>query len=170
MKTLLLRGALFALALMGPVASPGAEITSRKDVLRLASRVADWQLERMGATHGVTKFAEETANPRSWQQGAFWVGMTHLADVTGEKRFADAIIAMGKANQWQPGKRTYPCRRSRHCPKLPVVGAARCGYRGDRAGARDIRFHPRQTAHRSPELRASQGLRIDALPAALVLV
>jgi rhamnogalacturonyl hydrolase YesR len=84
-----------------------ADSTSRKDVLKLASRTADWQLERMGATHGVTKFAEETANPRSWQQGAFWVGMTHLADVTGEKRFADAINAMGKANQWQPGKRTY---------------------------------------------------------------
>jgi rhamnogalacturonyl hydrolase YesR len=32
--------------------------------------------------------------------------MTRLADVTGEKRFADAIISMGKANQWQPGKRT----------------------------------------------------------------
>ena len=84
-----------------------ADSTSRKDVLKLASRTADWQLERMGATHGVTRFAEETANPRSWQQGAFWVGMTHLTDVTGEKRFADAINAMGKANQWQPGKRTY---------------------------------------------------------------
>ena len=33
--------------------------------------------------------------------------MTHLADVTGEKRFADAILAMGKANQWQPGTRIY---------------------------------------------------------------
>ena len=53
------------------------------------------------------KFAEETANPRSWQQGAFWVGMTHLADVSGEKRFAEAILAMGRANQWQPGQRTY---------------------------------------------------------------
>ena len=85
----------------------GSDATSRKNVLELASRVADWQLERLGATHGVTKFAEETANPRSWQQGAFWVGMTRLADVTGEKRFADAILAMGKANQWMPGKRTY---------------------------------------------------------------
>jgi rhamnogalacturonyl hydrolase YesR len=101
------RGALFALAFTVSVATPGAEVVSRKDVLKLASRVADWQLDRMGATHGVTRFAEETANPRSWQQGAFWVGMTHLADVTGEKRFADAINTMGEANQWQPGKRTY---------------------------------------------------------------
>jgi len=107
MKKLSWRGALLALALTTSISAHGAEVASRKDVLKLASRTADWQLERMGATHGVTKFAEETANPRSWQQGAFWVGMTHLADVTGEKRFADAINAMGKANQWQPGKRTY---------------------------------------------------------------
>src|SRR6187431_2292305 len=101
------RGALCALAFTMSVASLGAEITSRKDVLKLASRVADWQLDRMGATHGVTKYAEETANPRSWQQGAFWVGMTRFADVSGKKRYAEAIIAMGKANQWQPGSRTY---------------------------------------------------------------
>ena len=31
--------------------------------------------------------AKKPRNPRSWQQGAFWVGMTHLADVSGEKRF-----------------------------------------------------------------------------------
>ena len=107
MKKLSWRGALLALALTTSISAHGAEVASRKDVLKLASRVADWQLERMGATHGVTKFAEETANPRSWQQGAFWVGMTHLADVTGEKRFATTINAMGKANQWQPGKRIY---------------------------------------------------------------
>ena len=107
MKNLSWHGALLALALTTSISAHGAEVASRKDVLKLASRTADWQLERMGATHGVTRFAEETANPRSWQQGAFWVGMTHLADVTGEKRFADAINAMGKANQWQPGKRTY---------------------------------------------------------------
>ncbi len=107
MKNLSWHGALLALALTTSISAHGAEVASRKDVLKLASRTADWQLERMGATHGVTRFAEETANPRSWQQGAFWVGMTHLADVSGEKRFADAINAMGKANQWQPGKRTY---------------------------------------------------------------
>jgi rhamnogalacturonyl hydrolase YesR len=99
--------ALSALVLSSISMAAGAESSSRKDVLEIGARVADWQLERMGATHGVTKYAEETANPRSWQQGAFWVGMTRFADVTGEKRFADAIIAMGKANQWQPGKRMY---------------------------------------------------------------
>ncbi|HEU4780561.1 MAG TPA: glycoside hydrolase family 88 protein [Steroidobacteraceae bacterium] len=109
MNKALLRGAAYALALSLSVASTGAgtDASSRKDVLKLASRVADWQLVRLGATHGVTKHAEETANSRSWQQGAFWVGMTRLADATGEKRFADAIITMGKNHQWKPGERLY---------------------------------------------------------------
>jgi len=109
MKTTAWHGAVCALAFSFPALAMAAvtESTPRKDVLKVASRVADWQLERMGATHGVTKYAEETANARSWQQGAFWVGMTHYADVTGEKRFAAAILAMGKTNGWTPGARTY---------------------------------------------------------------
>jgi rhamnogalacturonyl hydrolase YesR len=82
--------------------------TGRKDVLKLAARVADWQLARMDASHaGITGFVEETRSSRSWQQGAFWVGMTHLADASQEKRFRDAILAMGRANEWKPGPRTY---------------------------------------------------------------
>ena len=73
-------------------------------MLKLAARVADWQLARMGATHASRKYAEETVNPRSWQQGAFWVGMTHLADVTGEKRFADAILAHGQGQPMAAGR------------------------------------------------------------------
>jgi len=83
----------------------GAE--SRKDVLKLAARVADWQLAHMSAAPGITSFSEETYQPRSWQKGAFWVGVTRLADASGEKRFADAILANGRATGWQPGPRTY---------------------------------------------------------------
>jgi rhamnogalacturonyl hydrolase YesR len=108
MKNVWMGRAVCAVALVLSVGAGAAETSPpRKDVLKTAARVADWQLARMGTTPGVSSHAEETANPRSWQQGAFWVGMTRLADVTGEKRFADAIVAMGKANQWQPGKRMY---------------------------------------------------------------
>ena len=139
------RGFLCASALILSSASiaAGTESTARKDVLKIAARVADWQLERMGATHGVTKYAEETANPRSWQQGAFWVGMTRLADVTGEKRFADAIISMGKANQWQPGKRTY--HADDHVIAQSYLWAARHGAGpkpSHRCAPRSIRSSP----------------------------
>ncbi len=171
MKNLWMRSAVCALAVVMSVAASAAETSpSRKDVLKLAARVADWQLERMGKTEGVSSHAEETANSRSWQQGAFWVGMTRLADVTGEKRFAEAIIAMGKANQWQPGKRML--HADDHVIAQSYLWAARHGSGPEAiAPLRDlVRFDPCETSNRSPELRDHQGLRIDALPAPLVLV
>jgi len=95
-----------ALLLFSTLAA-GAETPARKDVLGLAMRVADWQLAHMNAAPGITSFSEETFQPRSWQKGSFWVGMTRLADIAGQKRFTDAIIANGRATQWQPGPRTY---------------------------------------------------------------
>lgn len=80
---------------------------SRKDTLQLAARVADWQLARMDGLHITTHMKEESRQPLSWQQGAFWVGMTHLADASGEKRFREAILAMGRRNEWKPGPRVY---------------------------------------------------------------
>jgi len=93
---------LSSLATLSNAAEP-----SRKDVLKIAARVADWQLARMDETDGISTFTEETRRPRSWQKGAFWVGMTRLADVSAEKRFTDAILAMGRSNEWTPGPRTY---------------------------------------------------------------
>jgi len=84
-----------------------AEAPDRKDVLAVAARVADWQLARMDGLHITTAYNQESRNPLSWQQGAFWVGMTHFAPVSGEKRFAEAIQAQGKLLEWKPGKRLY---------------------------------------------------------------
>ncbi len=95
-----------ALLLFSTLAA-GAGTPARKDVLGLAVQVADWQLAHMNAAPGITSFGEETYQPRSWQKGAFWVGMTRLADIAGQERFTDAIIANGRATQWQPGPRTY---------------------------------------------------------------
>ena len=96
-----------ALTLSTLTLAAGDPPPTRKSVLKIAARVADWQLDKLGTAHGVTKYAEETVNPRSWQQGAFWVGMTRFADVSGDKRFADAITTMGKTNGWTPGPRPY---------------------------------------------------------------
>ena len=84
-----------------------AETPARKDVLKLAARVADWQLAHMDKSPGITTFGEETFQPRSWQKGAFWVGMTRFADASGEQRFTEAILANGRATRWQLGPRPY---------------------------------------------------------------
>jgi rhamnogalacturonyl hydrolase YesR len=93
-----------AAALLLTTSLVAAGQASRKEVLGLAARVADWQLAHMDASHeGITT----TRNARSWQQGAFWVGMTHFADVSADKRFREAILAMARANRWTPGPRLY---------------------------------------------------------------
>jgi rhamnogalacturonyl hydrolase YesR len=101
MKTLVI-----ALLWLAPALASSADSHARRDTLKIAAKVANWQLARMDAAH-ISSFNEETRDPKSWEQGAFWVGMTRLADVSGEKRFREAILAMGRANQWQPGPRIY---------------------------------------------------------------
>ena len=96
-----------ALAVAGCFATAAAQGPERKEVLAVAARVADWQLARMDGLHITTAYHQESRDPRSWQQGAFWVGMAHLAQVSGEKRFADAIHAQGRRLEWKPGKRMY---------------------------------------------------------------
>src|SRR5262245_57434023 len=95
------------LALCAPLAWGADAAPKRAEVLKIAARVADWQLQRMGATQGLSSHLEETLSPLAWQKGAFWVGMTRLADVSGQKRFRDAILAQARANDWQPGPRRY---------------------------------------------------------------
>jgi rhamnogalacturonyl hydrolase YesR len=98
---------LAAIAAVGTLlcASAAAAETARKDVLKTAARVADWQLGRMDGAHITSHMAGEARDPRSWQQGAFWVGMMKLADVSKDPRFTKAILDMGKSNQWTPGPR-----------------------------------------------------------------
>jgi rhamnogalacturonyl hydrolase YesR len=84
-----------------------AEAPSRSEVLKLASKVADWQLDRLDGLHITTHMKEESRDTRSWQQGAFWVGMTRLAHTSGEPRYRDAIFAQGRKNLWRPGDRVY---------------------------------------------------------------
>ncbi len=106
MRYSLPRALIGVLALCASV-SIAAEPPTRAEVLRLASRVADWQLARLDGQHITTHMKEESRDPRSWQQGAFWVGMTRLAHTSGEKRYQDAIFEQGRRNHWKPGDRVH---------------------------------------------------------------
>jgi rhamnogalacturonyl hydrolase YesR len=102
------RGAVLgALCFLLPASVFATDAPSRRQVLATAARVADWQLARLDGQHITSHMSEESRDPRSWQQGAFWVGMMHLADASGEKRFTQAVLAQGKANHWSPGKRVF---------------------------------------------------------------
>jgi rhamnogalacturonyl hydrolase YesR len=98
---------LTGLALLMLAASATAQVPDRREVLTAAARVADWQLARMDGLHITNAYHQEARAPRSWQQGAFWVGMTRFAEISGQKRFGKAIEAQGKLLEWTPGKRLY---------------------------------------------------------------
>lgn len=88
-------------------ASAASTAPTRVEVLALASRVADWQLARLDGMHITTHMKEESRDPRSWQQGAFWVGMTRLAHTSGQRKYQDAIFELGKRTHWKPGNRVH---------------------------------------------------------------
>jgi rhamnogalacturonyl hydrolase YesR len=76
-------------------------------VLTLAEKVADWQLGQHGAAESAAKAGAETRDSRGWQQAAFYVGLTQLADRSASPRFRDAVIANGVRNGWQLADRPY---------------------------------------------------------------
>ncbi|KTF70678.1 glycoside hydrolase family 88/105 protein [Sphingomonas sp. HT-1] len=102
-----------ALASIFLAAAPGAVQAQRPAATRPASsaieaavRLADWQLGQMQG-NTVSRMTGETRNPRAWEQAAFWIGMTALADAGGPPRIRKAILDMGTANRWLPGDNPY---------------------------------------------------------------
>jgi rhamnogalacturonyl hydrolase YesR len=55
----------------------------------------------------VSRVTTETRNPRAWEQAVFWIGMTALVDAGGPSEIREAILKMGRANQWQPARRPF---------------------------------------------------------------
>lgn len=73
----------------------------------MMERVADWQLAHLDPVDYISVAREETSSPRSWQQGAFYVGLTELAERSASPRFKQAVLAHGEATRWQLGDRKY---------------------------------------------------------------
>jgi rhamnogalacturonyl hydrolase YesR len=75
--------------------------------LAIASRLADWQLRQIDSNTNISRVTDQTRNKRGWEQAVFWVGMTDLADATGDPKWRKAIVDMGRSNEWRPGDRLY---------------------------------------------------------------
>jgi rhamnogalacturonyl hydrolase YesR len=83
-------------------AAPAEQPRATLDVLR---RVADWQLQHLDDVAYVRTFQRDTADPTGWFQGAFWVGLTALAD--RDPAYARPIVERGRALGWRLGPRPY---------------------------------------------------------------
>ena len=88
-------------------AAVGHETIDAGRALALMEKVADWQLAHLEPVASIKVMREETRSPRSWQQGAFYAGLTALAERSKSTRFRDAVLAHGRSTGWQLGDRRY---------------------------------------------------------------
>jgi unsaturated rhamnogalacturonyl hydrolase len=95
-------------AAQAPAASASADrLPTRAEALAAIERLADWQLAHRDRLDYIPLAHSSTSNPRDWQQAAFWVALTHVADRSASPRFRDAIFATGRAQGWKLGDRLY---------------------------------------------------------------
>jgi rhamnogalacturonyl hydrolase YesR len=107
LRTALILLAATGIALGGTALAQTADQARPRAAIDTATRLARWQLARMTDTSHISRAGGETRNPRAWEQAAFWVGMTALADHGAPADIGKAILDMGAANQWKPAARPY---------------------------------------------------------------
>jgi unsaturated rhamnogalacturonyl hydrolase len=73
-----------------------------RSVLAAGSKVADWQLSHLGTFDYIPAGPHrlDTEGSRDWIQAAFYIGLTQFADVTGNARYAEAVLNHGTAEGW----------------------------------------------------------------------
>jgi len=71
-------------------------------VIKVATRVADWQVSHLDNFDYIPAGPHrlDTEGARDWIQAAFYIGLSHFADLTGNPRYVDAVLTHGEAQQW----------------------------------------------------------------------
>ncbi|WP_369062225.1 glycoside hydrolase family 88 protein [Caulobacter sp. 73W] len=102
MRNWLIAGATIAVLAAGAAQAAPASQEAPVSAMR---RVADWQLAHMDNFDYITAFRDRVEDPTGWVQAAFWVGMTELADLGVDPKYAAAIKAVGADRQYALGHR-----------------------------------------------------------------
>ena len=68
-------------------------------IIHIARTVADWQLAHPNLTqeHGST----------DWTEAALYTGMMALHDLTGDDKYLNPMLEMGRQNEWKLGGQPY---------------------------------------------------------------
>lgn len=78
----------------------------RQSATNVGSMATQWQLAHMDNFDYIPiRFRRQTADPKEWMQGAFYIGLTEWAETANDKNATDAIIQHGIDNQYQLGHR-----------------------------------------------------------------
>src|SRR4051812_32084759 len=99
----------FRVAAIALVASAAQAAPSLRPEVALAQaeRVADWQLAHLTDLTQIRRVVGDTPDPRGWQQGAFYVALTALAERSRAPRYREAVVAHGRAMGWRLGDRPF---------------------------------------------------------------
>ena len=79
----------------------------RQNVLTIAEKVADHQIAMLAAGKVHPRNAADSTDPKGWVQGAFFIGLTHLADRSLKPQYREFLMARGESNRWELGRRLY---------------------------------------------------------------
>lgn len=82
-------------------------VPSTGSVLASAHRVAHWQLAHRSDFSHVPTAGPETRSSINWQQAAFWIGLSKVADRTAEPRYREVLLQLGEENRWQLAPRPF---------------------------------------------------------------
>jgi rhamnogalacturonyl hydrolase YesR len=88
-----------AISAFQPPLQVNAAIDSANDpraILATMKKVADWHLAQP------SKRAVD-----DWTYGAFYAGVSALSQISDDSKHHDALVAMGRKQEWKPGKRVY---------------------------------------------------------------
>ncbi|ABD83201.1 glycoside hydrolase family 88/105 protein [Saccharophagus degradans] len=77
--------------------------TNQTQALELGFKVADYQLQQLDYLESSSPTPEPKSHSKSWEIGAFWLGLTQFTDLTQHKPYQQALIKQGENNQWQLG-------------------------------------------------------------------
>jgi unsaturated rhamnogalacturonyl hydrolase len=92
-------------------ASPAAIVETRPAMPRPAAilaetrRVADWQLANRTNWATMPAARPSVRNPRDWQQAAFWIALTDLAQ--RERRYGKPLLDLGRELGWRLGDKPF---------------------------------------------------------------
>lgn len=82
-----------------------AQAQSASQILRKMEKVADWELAR--PDEASIPASPDSLNLLGWSMGTFYTGLTALADRSANPKYANAIFALGKREDWKLGPRPF---------------------------------------------------------------
>lgn len=83
---------------------------TRSAIRALGLRAADYHVAQLAGGSAYPRVPTGSRNPidpKGWEQGAFFIGLTAFANYSREPRFTQVVLERGKANEWALGNRLY---------------------------------------------------------------